>query len=184
MSTVLQRAEICDVAEQLSKLADSNEGPWYGLIAGYPASGFVRITREGLELPPEFNHPPVSGFNLRWTLFHDVRAFCEWGEFHAWREGHQWRGRILAAEQVDERDRMKRDYPILGRNWKKARNRWVLRKEDRGPAVWLPEELDRDPDVRPVLWIDQILQQNDVGMYGVVDSMIRRVGRPREEDHE
>ncbi|MBZ5726956.1 MAG: hypothetical protein LAP87_18415 [Acidobacteriia bacterium] len=176
-----------DPTTRVAELPDKLGGRLYALIAGYPATFFARVEPGGFELPPD---PKLDafrgrGFALDWSLFYDIRVWGENGEWHAWRDD-EWFDRTRMFE--DLKDTLDyRDYPILGRHDVREDHGWILRSERRGPQVWVPAEWPKR-DVagkRPVLVVQPIIAAHpDTGLYGVVDSVIRRATWTEGESHE
>ena len=131
----------------------------YALIAGYPASCFARVTPAGLDLPPDLSSLKKGPFQLAWSLFQDIRAFGEKGEWHAWYEDG-WHDRLLLFDGLKPEDMIDRLYPILGTRGSPGQGTWTLRTEDRGTSVWVPTEFAcaGKPNKRPVLVVTQIVK--------------------------
>jgi hypothetical protein len=175
---------VIDITQEL-KDKHALGGDVFALLSGYPASCFARITADALLLPPGFEDLQPEPFALPWTLFYDIRVFGETGEWHAWcqsgaRGRREWSARFRRFDDIN--DRIEREYPILGTRVVERRNGWALRREQRGPAVWVPESIAGDAESRPVLRVWQILgvEPDSNGIMGVVDAAVAGFGVRKE----
>lgn len=167
-----------DLAEKLKSMPATLGGQVYALVAGYPATFFARVNEDRFELPPDpkLDAFGSKGFALDWKLFYDIRVWGDSGEWHAWWEG-EWHARPRVFGKLGD-TLNDRQYPILGTRDEKETEDWVLRKETRGPAVWVPTDWSGGKDraeKRPVLVVVPIIEPDkENGLYKVVDSVIRR----------
>ena len=147
------------------------------LLQGYPFTGFVRVTDEGLDFPPAWAE---AGRSVDWELYWDVRLFGGRGEIHCWRRGRSgWHWRLLAAGGEGADLQL---YPLWGeRDAARAVPGWECYWETRGAEIWVPAEHAKG---RPELSLQvrrRVEPDPTSGLAGVVDAGILCFGARRAE---
>lgn len=149
--------------------SDVSDGDAWLLVQGYPATGFLVVTQEGLLTPPDGLAPPLD-----WNLYWDLRLFGSKGEWHCWRTApNVWRGRFCAANEW--KDFMDREDALWGTQVEtqgKDGRLWSRLWEQRGASVWVPFEV-KEAQLPVRLKIRRRVDyQPSTGLAGFTDAMI------------
>jgi CRISPR-associated protein (TIGR03984 family) len=150
----------------------SDDGPAYGLLQGYPATGFCSVENGGLLLgvsPSE-----VTEFDPEY--YWDVRLFGNLGEWHCWRTPKGWFGRLATKSCEEWNDPVKRWMALWGSRVVSDSD-WHLLSENRGARVRVPQSWrraleDKDLPILLEIW-ERVEPESETGIAGVVDAMVR-----------